>query len=113
MLTWLFHEYSFRVVLLESLLMLHGKPDMESREVYPGPPPKYMAVGALVGSFRDSVKLAFNSFGYMDCYVGLTEVPEEKINVKLGFSVFNLLLYQSREMYVATPGFDALGGFAD
>ena len=57
MLTWLFHENSFIVVLLESLLILQGKPDIESREVYPGPPPRYIDVGAFAASLRDSVML--------------------------------------------------------
>lgn len=42
-----------------------------------------------------------------------TEIPEEEINIKLGFGVLNVLLYGCWERDVATPGFDALGGFAD
>lgn len=55
-LTSLFHDHGFRVVELESLLIIQGpfsvsKPIMEEE---PGPPFIHMERGALAGSFLDS-----------------------------------------------------------
>lgn len=112
MLVFAFQDHLLMVVLLESGLMLHGKPEESSRDDVPGPPLMWMDVGAVDGEFLASCGglVLILCWETGSCVKGHTEIPEEDAGVVVCRDIGKESTW---EVDMATVGLDAGGGLAE